>query len=421
MQRSAAASAVDLTEEDQGCVSDSSAAFSDDLRAARSRGGSFSASLSPLAKARSLSVESMASESASESVSDSAVDSDSGSSVSEEGLADGPKLVRRSDRRSLSTTRRRLKRRRAESRSRQASGATAAATATAAGLAASAPAPVLSSASSKRPRSHSAPDLAESGELPRVPSRPIVPELLRGHPPSHPLAPASVPPPKPLPLPRQSQPHPPRQSQAHHVFAASSSASSSASFASSERGPGGSTYTRKNARQYEYYVRAVTEKEREDEQEALFREARVRMEGEMARQRELQAAAEAARQRAPLPPQQQQQQQQYPHHHQQTGVPRAGGPAAELGPAASRAALRKMLLERGWDESVLSLEHGQPLPNPAAGDPYVILGLSRDADGAEIRKRYRKLALLFHPDKNTRPGANECFCAFSHAYRLLSG
>ncbi len=176
------------------------------------------------------------------------------------------------------------------------------------------------------------------------------------------------------------------------------------------------------ARQYFDYMRAVKEKkekEIEDEQEALFREARVRMEGEMARQRERQAAAEAAKQ--------QQQQAPHPfqhqHQHQQArpAASRAGGLAAELGPGASRASLRKLLLERGWDESVLSFEQGQPLPNPAAGDPYVILGLSHGADTSEIRKRYRKLALLFHPDKNTRPGANECFCAFSHAYRLLAG
>ena len=237
-------------------------------------------------------------------------------------------------------------------------------------------------------------------------------------------------------MPRQVQPAPAPQRESRHVFAAAPSSSFSAaaaaaaasssyySFINEEHGAGALPRTWKKdprARQYFDYERAVKEKEREDEQEALFREARVRMEGEMARQRERQAAAEAAKQ------QQQQAPHPFPHQHQhqhqqaRPAAPRAGGLAAELGPGASRASLRKLLLERGWDESVLSFEQGQPLPNPAAGDPYVILGLSRDADGSEIRKRYRKLALLFHPDKNTRPGANECFCAFSHAYRLLAG
>lgn len=34
-------------------------------------------------------------------------------------------------------------------------------------------------------------------------------------------------------------------------------------------------------------------------------------------------------------------------------------------------------------------------------DPYVILGVPRDADSAAIRKAYQALALQLHPDKRT--------------------
>lgn len=37
----------------------------------------------------------------------------------------------------------------------------------------------------------------------------------------------------------------------------------------------------------------------------------------------------------------------------------------------------------------------------------------------EITKRYRRLALLFHPDKNKSPSAEEAFKAISNAYTAL--
>jgi molecular chaperone DnaJ len=54
-------------------------------------------------------------------------------------------------------------------------------------------------------------------------------------------------------------------------------------------------------------------------------------------------------------------------------------------------------------------------------DYYEILGLSRDADLAAIKKAYRKAAQQHHPDRNPGdPGAEERFKAAAEAYAVLS-
>lgn len=53
-------------------------------------------------------------------------------------------------------------------------------------------------------------------------------------------------------------------------------------------------------------------------------------------------------------------------------------------------------------------------------DYYEILGLKKDASDVELKKAYRKLALQFHPDKNSAPGADEAFKAIGHAFAVLS-
>ncbi len=55
-------------------------------------------------------------------------------------------------------------------------------------------------------------------------------------------------------------------------------------------------------------------------------------------------------------------------------------------------------------------------------DPYEVLGIARDADGAAILAAYRRAALREHPDKNPgdEQGAQVRFCEATAAYQLLS-
>ena len=52
-------------------------------------------------------------------------------------------------------------------------------------------------------------------------------------------------------------------------------------------------------------------------------------------------------------------------------------------------------------------------------DPQA-LGVARDAEGPELKKVYRRLALKLHPDKNPSPDAGARFRAVTEAYATLS-
>jgi molecular chaperone DnaJ len=53
-------------------------------------------------------------------------------------------------------------------------------------------------------------------------------------------------------------------------------------------------------------------------------------------------------------------------------------------------------------------------------DYYTILGVDRNADLEKIKSSYRKLALLYHPDRNNNSDAEEKFKNISNAYQVLS-
>ncbi|EDO38741.1 predicted protein [Nematostella vectensis] len=51
---------------------------------------------------------------------------------------------------------------------------------------------------------------------------------------------------------------------------------------------------------------------------------------------------------------------------------------------------------------------------------YAILGVPRNASDDDIKKAYRRQALIFHPDKNKNSGAEEKFKEISEAYKVLT-
>lgn len=54
-------------------------------------------------------------------------------------------------------------------------------------------------------------------------------------------------------------------------------------------------------------------------------------------------------------------------------------------------------------------------------EPFSILGLEPGVSDSEIKKAYRKLSILYHPDKNPEPEANKYFVDFiSKAYQALT-
>ncbi|WP_317203973.1 DnaJ domain-containing protein [Janthinobacterium sp.] len=51
---------------------------------------------------------------------------------------------------------------------------------------------------------------------------------------------------------------------------------------------------------------------------------------------------------------------------------------------------------------------------------YNVLGVPPNASDDEIKKIYRSLAMRFHPDRNTAPGAEVRFKSVTKAYEILA-
>lgn len=63
----------------------------------------------------------------------------------------------------------------------------------------------------------------------------------------------------------------------------------------------------------------------------------------------------------------------------------------------------------------------RPRPSQARAEGmYGVLGVARDADVADIRSAYRRLARALHPDKNPSAAARDRFKQVTEAYDVLS-
>jgi len=64
-------------------------------------------------------------------------------------------------------------------------------------------------------------------------------------------------------------------------------------------------------------------------------------------------------------------------------------------------------------------DNGRMTPDPMSTDPYLCLGVARDASQAEIKSAYRRLAQQLHPDRNASPLAADHFDNITRAYMKL--
>ncbi|XP_054641412.1 dnaJ homolog subfamily C member 16 [Dunckerocampus dactyliophorus] len=86
----------------------------------------------------------------------------------------------------------------------------------------------------------------------------------------------------------------------------------------------------------------------------------------------------------------------------------AGGNSRHLGPCSLVLAIILLILT----DCMVKTTSGH--------DPYKILGVSRSASQAEIKKAYKNLAKEWHPDKNKDPTAEDMFIKISKSYEILS-
>ena len=77
---------------------------------------------------------------------------------------------------------------------------------------------------------------------------------------------------------------------------------------------------------------------------------------------------------------------------------------------------KKQKLEEEEENEDISSEE-----NPQTENLYSLLGLQKTASNSEIRKAYKRLVFLCHPDKNkSDPNASAKFSNISRVYKILS-
>jgi hypothetical protein len=73
-----------------------------------------------------------------------------------------------------------------------------------------------------------------------------------------------------------------------------------------------------------------------------------------------------------------------------------------------------------WHSAHASASWYHPRAMAVKRDYYEVLGVTRDADDAEIKRAFRRLAQRHHPDVDKGNGAEERFKELNEAYRVLS-
>ena len=104
-----------------------------------------------------------------------------------------------------------------------------------------------------------------------------------------------------------------------------------------------------------------------------------------------------------------------------TRAVRAGHPGTTL----TRGTTTRLTSKGKNDVNVMSLTSSRrrqrcSVVTHAARDYYEVLGVSRAADGKELKRAYRQLARKYHPDVNKAADAEEKFKEISNAYEVLS-
>ena len=93
--------------------------------------------------------------------------------------------------------------------------------------------------------------------------------------------------------------------------------------------------------------------------------------------------------------------------------------------AAATAAVAALQKRRRWAQTRARARrrearttYARTAPARTVRSHYDVLGISRDAGAADVRRAYRKRALATHPDKTN--GESDAFLAVGEAFRVLS-